>query len=114
MGIVSQKIGSAFEMCDCFSAPILLRYDTDDKKSTKAGGFLSVALIIVLVIAFYRSWLTVFNKQEIKSEYTVVREMDPSSVSFGRDDFIISVSIAMFNLSDADRFFDVEVTQEIR
>ena len=43
-----------------------------------------------------------------------MREMDPTSASISNDDFVFSVALAMFNLSDPDRFFDVEVTQEIR
>ena len=73
MGNFCQQIGTLVETCDFFSAPILLRYDTDDKKSSKAGGFLSLALIILLIIAFYRSWINVFEKQDVQSDTILVR-----------------------------------------
>lgn len=40
--------------------------------------------------------------------------MDPSSIELNADDFLISVSVSMFNWADPLRYFDLEVTQEIR
>lgn len=60
MGTILHKTGVLLRTCDCFSTPINLRYDGDDQKATKTGGCLSVALITILVVAFYRSWLNVF------------------------------------------------------
>lgn len=48
---------------DRFAPPILLRYETDDKKSTKTGGCISILLIIVLLSYFVNSLTDVLDKK---------------------------------------------------
>ena len=57
-----EKVGSAIEKCDWFASPILLRYEMDENKASKTGGFFSIILIVLLTVAFYKSWLTVLEK----------------------------------------------------
>ena len=63
MAKVLDKVGTVVEGCDWFAAPILLRYDSEDKRASKTGGIFSIILIVLLVVAFYNSWLNVLDKK---------------------------------------------------
>ena len=57
------KLTSLVVEVDRFAPPILLRYETDDKKSTKTGGCISILLIIILMSFFYNSLFAVLDKK---------------------------------------------------
>lgn len=61
------KIGETIESSDLFSAPILLRYKTEEHKTSKTGGCFSIALMIVMIVVFYNSWISVFNKTDLRA-----------------------------------------------
>lgn len=71
------KISEAVTIVDCFAPPILLRYNSLPKKSTKTGGCISIVLLIVLAVFFVRSWFDVLDKKIINSESYIERDSDP-------------------------------------
>ena len=93
----------------------MLRYETEDKRATKTGGTLSLLLVVVLIVAFYRSWLDVLDKKEVKAEKSVIRELDPSSVELDEDDFVLAMTFNGINLANStERYFDIEFTQKVK
>ena len=57
------KFNNAVLFADCFAPPILLRYNSLPKKSTKTGGFISIILLIILSVFFVQSWFDVLDKK---------------------------------------------------
>jgi hypothetical protein len=67
MKSIGNRIGNSIKYCDFFSAPILLRYETEEDKKSIAGGCSSLLLIITLLIVFSNSWILLFKKTDIQS-----------------------------------------------
>lgn len=72
------KLNNLITVADFFAPPILLRYESDDKKPTKAGGCFSLLLIIIILSFFANSWVDVLDKREINSESYILRDLDPT------------------------------------
>ena len=64
---------------DLFSSPVLMRYNKNEVVSSRTGGCFSLLIIIILVVAFYNSWMDMLNKTSVKSESEVTQEPDPSA-----------------------------------
>ena len=99
MGICT-KIKTFIESCDVFAAPITLRYEEEEDKTTKTGGFFSIVLIIFLGVAFSNSWNALLNKETIKSDVTIIQETDPVGITLSSSEFVIAIGFAGLNILD--------------
>ena len=93
----------------------MLRYDSEEKRATNTGAFISIIVMVLLVVAFYSSWLDVLDKKEVRSEDSVIREMDPSSAKITDQNFILAMTFNGINLANTtERYFDFVFTQKYK
>ncbi len=112
MGFLSNIKGVLYKM-DFFYTAELLRYREEPEYRTLFGGVLSLSIIILLLVTFYRKVIATFEKVIISSSFSSTNADDPVSYNISTMPgmpFMFGVEIWHHNLNVYPRYFDVVAT----
>ena len=96
----------AISKADFFNSTQLLRYDKQNDYRTLTGGFISLAIVAIIIVGFANMIMDTFTRKNLLYQAESYESANSAPVHFTtgpQDYFMVSFSLSGFGLTDYNR-----------